>query len=63
MLNSEKQYDNYSDLADKALEALKLASLEARKVAIQTNTNLIIYDKEKGIQKIPASELAKEQIK
>ncbi len=46
-------------LFDAATKGLELARLEARKIAIQTNTNLIVYDREKGIQKIPASELAK----
>lgn len=33
-------------------KALKEAALEARKIAKETNTPLVIYDKEKGIQEI-----------
>lgn len=36
----------------KVTKALEQAALEARKIAIQTKTPLIVYDKEKGIQEV-----------
>ncbi len=59
MTQEKNSVQEAQSLSALALQALKLASLEARKIAIQTNTNLIIYDPKKGIQKIPASELTK----
>ncbi len=60
-MDNKKSYSKETqELFDAATKALHLAGLEARKVAIQTNTNLVIYDPEKGVQEIPPSQLKKE---
>ncbi len=61
MIQDKKITQEPQELSVLALTALKQASLEARKVAIQTNTNLIIYDKEKGVQTISAAELLRRE--
>ena len=59
-MNNKKIYSKETQaLFDAVTNALYQASLEARKVAIQTNTSLVIYDPQKGIQEIPASDLSK----
>ncbi len=49
---SKSRNEEMQEFLEQANKALKESALEARKIAKQTNTPLVIYDKEKGIQEI-----------
>ncbi len=51
-LKIKSREEEMQEFLEQANKALKESALEARKIAKQTNTPLVIYDKEKGIQEI-----------
>ncbi len=48
----EEKQKYMQDFLQNIETALKASALEARKIAKETGTPLVIYDKEKGIQEI-----------